>query len=192
MRALGATVTPQGVHFALAAPHAQGVELCLFDGAGQACTARQPLARNAHGIWHGFVPGLGAGAVYGYRVHGPWNPAQGQRFNPAKLLLDPYAREVLGRYDGDGIHNGHCADDPSQPDPRDNAATALKARVLADPPPLRAPRPHIDPAQRVLYELHLKAFTALHPGVPEALRGTYAGLAHPAAIQHLKLSLIHI
>ncbi|MDP2093130.1 MAG: glycogen debranching protein GlgX [Hydrogenophaga sp.] len=186
MRALGATVTPQGVHFALAAPHAQGVELCLFDGAGQACTARQPLARNAHGIWHGFVPGLGAGAVYGYRVHGPWNPAQGQRFNPAKLLLDPYAREVLGRYDGDGIHNGHRADDPSQPDPRDNAATALKARVLADPPPLSAPRPHIDPAQRVLYELHLKAFTALHPGVPEALRGTYAGLAHPAAIQHLK------
>ena len=76
--------------------------------------------------------------------------------------------------------------DPSQPDPRDNAATALKARVLADPPPLRAPRPHIDPAQRVLYELHLKAFTALHPSVPEALRGTYAGLAHPAAIQHLK------
>jgi glycogen operon protein len=147
---------------------------------------RQPLARNAHGIWHGFVPGLGAGAVYGYRVHGPWNPAQGQRFNPAKLLLDPYAREVLGRYDGDGIHNGHRADDPSQPDPRDNAATALKARVLADPPPLSAPRPHIDPAQRVLYELHLKAFTAQHPGVPEALRGTYVGLAHPAAIQHLK------
>ena len=186
MSVLGATVTTEGVHFALAAPHAHGVALCLFDRAGQVCTAQHDLQADAQGIWRTFVPDLGAGAVYGYRVYGPWNPAQGQRFNPAKLLLDPYAREVLGHYDGDGIHNGHRADDPSQPDPRDNAATALKARVLADPPPLKSPRPTIDPARRVLYELHLKAFTALHPGVPEALRGTYAGLAHPAAIQHLK------
>ena len=183
---LGATVQAHGVGFALAAPNAEAVELCLLDDLGHTPIRTTQLQRDAQGIWRTFVPGLGAGAVYGYRVHGPWNPAQGQRFNPAKLLLDPYAREVLGRYDGDDIHNGHRADDPSQPDPRDNAATALKARVLADPPPLCAPRPHIDPASRVLYELHLKAFTALHPGVPEALRGTYAGLAHPAAIAHLK------
>lgn len=186
MNSLGATVTQQGVHFALAAPHAHGVELCLFDSAGGACTARHALAVDGQGIWRGFVPGLAGGSVYGYRVQGPWNPAEGQRFNPAKLLLDPYAREVLGRYDGHDIHLGHRPDDPTQPDPRDNAATALKARALADPPALQAPRPQIDPARRVLYELHLKAFTARHPGVPEALRGTYAGLAHPAAIAHLK------
>jgi glycogen debranching enzyme len=183
---LGATVQAHGVGFALAAPNAEAVELCLFDGLGHMPIHTTRLQRDAHGIWRTFVSGLGAGAVYGYRVHGPWNPAQGQRFNPAKLLLDPYAREVLGRYDGDDIHNGQRPDDPSQPDPRNNAATALKARVLADPPPLSAARPHIDPARRVLYELHLKAFTALHPGVPEALRGSYAGLAHPAAIAHLK------
>ncbi|MDP2417328.1 MAG: glycogen debranching protein GlgX [Hydrogenophaga sp.] len=183
---LGATVQADGVGFALAAPNAEAVELCLLDALGHTPIHTTRLQRDGQGIWRAFVPGLGAGAVYGYRVYGPWNPAQGQRFNPAKLLLDPYAREVQGRYDGDDIHNGHRADDPSLPDPRDNAATALKARVLADPPPLSAPRPLIDPAQRVLYELHLKAFTALHPGVPEALRGTYAGLAHPAAIQHLK------
>ena len=183
---LGATVCAGGVAFALAAPGADAVQLCLFGASGHTCTATHTLQRDAQGIWRTFVTGLGAGALYGYRVHGPWNPAQGQRFNPAKLLLDPYTRQVLGHYDGDDIHNGHRADDPSQPDPRDNAATALKAWVLADPPPLKSPRPSIDPAQRVLYELHLKAFTALHPDVPEALRGTYAGLAHPAAIQHLK------
>ncbi|MEY4979845.1 MAG: hypothetical protein RLZZ352_2115 [Pseudomonadota bacterium] len=183
---LGATVCATGVGFALAAPGADAVQLCLFNASGQTCTATHALVRDDQGIWRTLVPGLGAGALYGYRVFGPWNPAQGQRFNPAKLLLDPYAREVLGVFDGDDIHNGHRPDDPSQPDPRDNAATALKARVRPEPPPLRNPRPHIAPARRVLYELHLKAFTALHPDVPEALRGTYAGLAHPAALAHLK------
>lgn len=185
--ALGANLTPQGVHVALAAPHALAVQLCLFDETGRTETARHALQRTAGGIWRGFVAGLRAGAVYGWRVHGPWDPARGHRFNPAKLLLDPYAREVLGTYDGDDIHLGHCPHDPGQPDPRDNAVRALKARVAADLPPVPpAQRPRIDPARRVLYELHLKSFTARHPQVPPELRGTYAGLAHPAAIGHLR------
>jgi glycogen debranching enzyme len=183
---LGATVEPGGVRFALAAPHAEAVDLCLFHSKDQAPIGQCSLKRGDAGIWHGFVPGLLAGALYGWRVHGPWDPARGHRFNPAKLLLDPYAREVVGHYDGDDIHFGHAPDDPKRPDPRDNAATALKARALADPPPLRQPRLGVDPARRVLYEVHLKAFTALHPDVPEALRGRYAGFAHPAAIAHIK------
>ena len=183
---LGATVVEDGVWFALAAPSADAVELCLFDIRGETQQQSIALARDAVGIWRGFVAGLKAGAIYGWRVHGPWNPEHGQRFNANKLLLDPYAREVVGRYDGSDIHNGHAPEQPHLADLRDNAATALKARVLADPPPMREPRPQIDPARRVLYETHLKAFTALLPNVPDAERGRYAGLAHPAAINHLK------
>ncbi len=184
-RALGATLQADGVHFALAAPHATAVELSLFDDSGHTETARHALPGHTDGIWHGFLPGAQAGLVYGWRVHGAWAPQQGQRFNPAKLMLDPYAREVVGRYQGQDIHLGHDPADPSQPDPRDNAAEALKARVVADLP---APTPGVavEPAQRVLYELHIKGFTALHPDVPIKLRGSYAGLAHPAALAHLK------
>ena len=183
---LGATPESGGVRFALAAPGAQAVELCLFDAAGTTATAHHAAQRMEAGIWQVFVPGLAAGAAYGWRVHGPWQPEQGRRFNPAKLLLDPYAREVVGRYDGDDIHLGHVPGNPSQPDPRDNGATALKARVVMDLPPLKQARPEIDPSHRVLYELQIKAFTARHPEVPEVQRGRYAGLAHPASIAHLK------
>jgi glycogen debranching enzyme len=184
-RTLGATLERGGVHFALAAPHAQTVELCLFDAGGTQETARLPLPGKTDGIWHGFLPGAQAGLVYGYRVHGPWAPALGARFNAAKVLLDPYAREVVGHYQGEDVHLGHVPGNPELPDPRDNAALALKACVVADlPPPM--PGPCVDPAQRVIYELHVKGFTALHPDVPTSLRGSYAGLAHPAAIAHLK------
>jgi glycogen operon protein len=183
--ALGATLQTAGVNFALAAPNAQAVELCLFDTSGHTETARHYLPGKTDGIWHGFLPGAAAGLVYGWRVHGPWAPEQGHRFNPAKVVLDPYAREVVGSYQGQDLFLGDDASQPGQPDLRDNAAVALKARVVAD---LGAPRPgpNIDPAQRVLYELHIKGFTALHPEVPLKLRGTYAGLAQPAAIAHLK------
>ena len=182
---LGATLEPGGVNFALAAPNAEGVELCLFDASGTTQTERLWMPAQTDGIWHGFLPGAAAGLVYGWRVHGPWAPAQGHRFNPSKLLLDPYAREVLGRYDGNSVHNGHDANAPDQPDTRDNAASALKARVVEA---LRSPAPGVSPApaQRVIYELHIKGFTALHPGVPAKLRGSYAGLAHPAALKHLQ------
>ena len=183
-RNLGATLESGGVNFALAAPNAQAVELCLFDASGSSETGRHGLPGHTNGIWHGFLPGAQAGLVYGWRVHGPWAPQQGHRFNPAKVLLDPYAREVVGRYQGQDIHLGHDPAEPDLPDARDNASQALKARVVAD---LAAPLTGVtvDPAQRVIYELHVKGFTALHPDVPLKLRGSYAGLAHPAAIAHL-------
>ncbi len=183
--ALGATLQMGGVNFALAAPNAHGVELCLFDGSGQTQTASAFLPGQTHGIWHGFLPNAGAGLVYGWRVHGPWAPEQGHRFNPAKVVLDPYAREVVGDYLGQDIFLGHDAANPAQPDTRDNAAVALKARVVEH---LGAPLPGpvVKPAERVLYELHIKGFTALHPEVPLKLRGSYAGLAHPEAIAHIK------
>jgi glycogen operon protein len=176
---------PGGANFALAAPHARAVELCLFDASGTRETARLPLPQQTDGIWHGFLANAQAGLVYGYRVHGPWAPSQGHRFNPAKVVLDPYAREVVGSYQGQDIHLGHDPADPALPDGRDNAAVALKARVVAElPKPLTGVA--VAAAERVIYEMHIKGFTALHPEVPLPLRGTYAGLAHPAALQHLK------
>ena len=189
VHALGAQLQPDGVHFALAAPHAQAVELCLFAADGRTEVARLPMPAPRDGVWQAVLPAEAGGVdglVYGWRVHGPWAPAEGHRFNPAKLLLDPCARDVVGRYDGSDLHLGHDPAHPDRPDARDNAATALKARVVADLPPLAQPRPAIDPAQRVIYELHVKGFTAQHPAVPAALRGSYAGLAHPAAIAHLQ------
>ena len=189
VRELGARAEEDGTHFALAAPHAQAVELCLFDAEGQAEVARLPMPEQRDGVWQGILPveaACGTGLVYGWRVHGPWAPQQGHRFNPAKLLLDPCARDVVGRYDGSDIHLGHLPANPALPDPRDNAASALKARVVGDLPPLTVPRPVIDPAQRVIYEVHVKGFSALHPELPPELRGTYAGLAHPACIAHLQ------
>ena len=189
--ALGAELGRDRIEFALAAPHAQAVELCLFDAAGERETARLRLPEPRGGVWSGALPlgpGIGAGLVYGWRVHGPWAPHEGHRFNPAKLLLDPAARAVLGRYTGDDLHLGHDPRSPSGdlPDLRDNAATALKARVVADLPQPSALRPQPDPARRVIYELHVKGITALHPQVPASQRGRYAGLAHPAVLAHLQ------
>ena len=186
---LGASLGESGINFALHAPSATRVELCLFDATGQTEIQRWDMPHCTHGTWHGLLPqshGGTAGLVYGYRVYGPWNPAQGQRFNPAKLLLDPYAREVLGHYDGGDIHCGHQPGKLNERDERDNAALALKGKVLAPLPPLTVPAPCIDAGKRVLYELHVKAQTKLHPQVPEALRGTYAGLAHPAVLDHIQ------
>lgn len=184
----GAHQTPAGVNFALAAPGADRVELCLFDAGGSEEVCRLTLPARTGEVWHGLLPGAVAGLVYGYRVHGPWSPATGLRFNPAKLLLDPYAQEIVGRYDGSDIHTGHTPESAGispRRDERDNAATALKARVCTPLPPASF-APVVAAGQRVVYELHIKGFTKRHPGIPEALRGTYAGLAHPAAIAHLK------
>jgi glycogen operon protein len=183
---LGSTPDGTGVNFAVAAPQAEAVTLCLFDEAGQE-RHRLPLRERTHGVWHGHLPGAGPGLVYGWRVAGPWAPGRGQRFNPAKLLLDPYAREVQGRYAGSELMLGHDPHDPARADPRDNAAVALKARVVADPPALTpADHVHVPMADTVLFEAHVKAATMRHPGVPEALRGSYAGFAHPAWLDHLQ------
>lgn len=184
---LGATLSPNGVNFALVAPSAEAVELCLFDGTGQHEQQRIRLPAFTDGVWHGLLPSGRAGLVYGFRVHGPWAPHAGQRFNPARLLLDPYAREIVGRYDGSDLFAGHDPANPDQRNTRDNGAVALKGRVAAAADGSAAPgHARIPAGERVLYELHVRGQTRLHPGVPAALRGTYAGLAEPAVLDHLQ------
>ncbi|WP_431782831.1 glycogen debranching protein GlgX [Streptomyces chumphonensis] len=190
-----------GTNFALWAGGAERVDLCLFDDAGR--ETRQPLTELTHEIWHGFLPGVHPGQRYGYRVHGRWDPWSGARWNPAKLLLDPYARAVDGDFALPPEVYGHVRDWPHQHladtvrDERDSAAFVPKGVVVHDGAPAGPPgsppdddwrddrRPKTPWADTVLYELHVRGFTMRHPGVPEHLRGTYAGLAHPAAIDHL-------
>jgi glycogen operon protein len=179
-----------GTNFALWAGGAEAVELCLFDADGT--ERRLPLTELTHEIWHGFVPGIGPGQRYGYRVHGRWDPWTGARWNPAKLLLDPYARAVDGEFSLPAEVYGHVRDWPQQHvadtvrDERDSAPFVPKGVVVQDDDDWSDDRrPKTPWPDSVIYELHVKGFTRLHPGVPEHLRGTYAGLAHPAAIEHL-------
>ena len=197
---LGASCSTQqgrtGVNFALHSRHAERVELCLFDASGQHETARLVLPACTDGVWHGFVVGIGAGQLYGVRAHGPYQPTQGQRFNPAKLLIDPFARALVG-----GTHHlslerdyvGPVAQDArvldAAPDPHDNAARIPKAQVLDWAAELQAgaaiaPRPRTPLAQTVLYEAHVKGLTQRHPEVPEAVRGRYAGLVSAPMLAH--------
>jgi isoamylase len=187
---LGSLARAGGVNVAVFSQHAQRLELCLFDPAGRQELRRYDLHGPFDNVFHGFLPEVGPGLVYGLRAHGPYAPEGGHRFNPHKLLLDPNAREIIGPYrhlpEHHGYELGHVDGNRSF-DPRDNASTALKARVA--PPPaalLRAAKPSLDPAQVVLYEVHVKGFSQSHPGIPAELRGSYAGLAHPNAIAHFK------
>jgi glycogen operon protein len=183
---LGASAQPSGINFALVAPRATRVELCLFDATGQNEQQRLSLPACTDGIWHGHLTSVRPGLVYGYRVHGPWAPHDGHRFNPAKLLLDPYAREIVGRYGGEDVHAGHDAQNPSMPDKRDNAALAMKARVAPAASAVTRFPTSRSASERVMYELHVRGHTMLHPDLPADLRGTYAGLAHPAVLDHLQ------
>jgi glycogen operon protein len=191
---MGAHWDGQGLNIAVHSVHAHAIELCLFNADGTHETHRGALPGHTVDVFHAYLPaqalpGLVApGLLYGLRAHGPWRPDRGHLFNPRKLLLDPNAREIVGHFDHGPQHFGYDGDHPLQPDPRDNAATALKARLVHDAPfdwgddrP-----PHTPLAATVIGELHVKGFTRRHPAVPEALRGTYAGLAHPAAIAHLR------
>ncbi|MFE0328750.1 glycogen debranching protein GlgX [Streptomyces sp. NPDC058960] len=182
-----------GTNFALWAGGAEAVELCLFDGPGpQSRETRVRLTELTHEIWHGFVPGVMPGQRYGYRVHGRWDPWTGARWNPAKLLLDPYARAVDGEFSLPPEVYGHVRDWPDQHvadtvrDDRDSAPHVPKGVVVHDDDDWADDhRPKTPWADSVIYELHVRGFTRLHPDIPEELRGTYAGLAHPAAIEHL-------
>jgi isoamylase len=180
---LGATPTAGGTNFAVASP-ADGVLLCLFDSRG--AETQIPLRERDGGIWHGFVPGIGPGQAYGYRTTAPYDPRRGLRCNPAKLLLDPYTRAIEGdvRFGPEVL--GYAIDDPDTPSTLDSAEHVPRSLVV-DPSFDRADhvRPHYSYANTVIYEVHVKGFTAAHPAVPEELRGTYAGLAHDAAIAHL-------
>jgi len=184
---LGATVCDGGVNFAVCSRHALTVDLCLYDGGDLTREiARVRLNRGEADVWHVFVRGLGPGAVYGYRVHGPWLPANGMRFNACKLLLDPYAKAIVG--DPRGRDDMLTEPGPhSEAGLMDNGATALKSVVIADEFDWEDDRPPSIPwKDAVLYELHVKGFTRLHDGVPECERGTYAGLCRPVVLDYLK------
>ncbi|MCX7287863.1 MAG: glycogen debranching protein GlgX [Rhodobacterales bacterium] len=186
---MGSSFTGDGVNFAVFSAHAEKIELCLFTPDGRKEVARLPIAERDGDIWHIEVGGLTPGTVYGFRVHGPYAPEQGHRFNPSKLLLDPYARALEGRLKWSDAVMGYKIGSPRGDlsfDTRDSAFAVPKA-VVVDPSFTwgndRAPRtPRID---TVICEAHVKSMTALHPGVERGLRGTYLGLSSDAVIEHL-------
>jgi glycogen operon protein len=181
---LGATPDPGGTNFALASEVAEAVDLCLFDDAGR--ETRLSLTDYDSGVWHGYVPGVGAGQRYGYRVHGPYDRSRGLRCNPDKLLLDPYALAIDGPLDwGPAVFDYEWA----RPEVRNrlDSASSVPKSLVVDPwfDWHAEVRPAHAYADSIIYEMHVKGFTATHPEVPPELRGTYAGLAHPAALAHL-------
>ncbi|MFL6615403.1 MAG: glycogen debranching protein GlgX [Pantoea agglomerans] len=178
---LGASYDGKGVNFTLFSQHAGRVELCLFDEQG--AEQRLDLPGRSGDIWHGYVPALKPGQRYGYRVHGPWAPQQGHRFNPAKLLVDPCARAVEGDVPDDPLFHGGEA----QPDPHDNAAIAPKSRVVAEDFDWQGDvAPRTPWGNTVIYEAHVRGLTQQHPEIPETLRGTYAALGHPVMVNYLR------
>ncbi len=181
---LGATPREGGTNFAVMTNMTEGMVLCLFDEAGR--ETRVALQDRDAGVWHGFVPGVGPGQLYGFRALGPYDPARGWRCNPDKLLLDPYAKAVSGSVTFGPEVLGYALDDPDQPSSLDSAGHTPRSLVVDPHFPWRdIPRPNRPYADTIIYEVHVKGFTMAHPGVPPVLRGTYAGLAHPAAIGHL-------
>jgi glycogen operon protein len=182
---LGATVTGAGTNFAVASEVADGMVLCLFDEAG--AETRIPMLDKDAGVWHVFVPGIGAGQAYGYRATGPWDLARGVRCNLANFLLDPYARAFSGTVAFGPEVLGYSANDLDAPSGIDSANSMPRSLVVAadsSPPQGETPWRHTY-AETVIYEVHVKGFTMRHPRVPPELRGTYAGLGHEAAIAHL-------
>ena len=186
----GATCGDGGVNFALFSAHATKVEVCTYDDSGQHETARFALPEYTDEVWHGFVPGLGPGTRYGYRVHGPYEPLRGHRFNPNKLLLDPYAKAYVGTLTWApeifGYTVGHPDADLSF-DERDSAPFVPKCVVVDSRYAWAQPAGALVPWERtVVYEVHVRGFTMRHPAVPEALRGTFAGMADDAVVEYIR------
>jgi isoamylase len=187
---LGATWDGLGVNFALFSAHATRVELCLFDAAGGTEVERIDLPETTHEVWHGYLPDASPGLVYGYRVHGPYEPDAGHRFNPNKLLVDPYARELIGRVTWNDALFGYRIGDPDLDlsfDDRDSAPFMPKCRV-ADPA-FTWGRPAADPRpweELVVYEAHVKGLTRDHRGIPESIRGSFAALGTDAVTAPLR------
>jgi glycogen operon protein len=179
---LGAHWDGAGTNFALFSEAAEAVDLCLLDDRGD--EQRIELEETTYHVWHGYLPGIGPGQRYGFRVDGPYDPGRGARFNPSKLLVDPYARAIDGQLRLDPAIFGSDGDAQDHRDSRGQVPVSVVVHDDFDWGP--DDRPVHGWADTVIYELHVKGFTALHPGVPEELRGTYAGLAHPAAIEHLQ------
>ncbi len=181
---LGATFDGTGTNFALFSEVAERVELCLIDDDGTETRIEMPEVDAF--VWHAYLPTVQPGQRYGYRVHGPYDPARGHRCNPAKLLLDPYAKAIDGQIDGHQSLFSYDFGDPDSLNTDDSAAHTMTSVVINpyfdwghDRPPLK------DYHESVIYEGHVKGLTMQHPGIPEELRGTYAGMAHPAIIDHL-------
>ncbi|MBR0648807.1 glycogen debranching protein GlgX [Roseomonas terrae] len=185
----GASITQRGTNFALFSDNADEVELCLFDNHGDRETERLSVTECTDGVWHCHLRGIGRGQVYGWRVHGPWAPEQGYRFNPAKLLLDPYARQLVGdlRWN-DALHAypvGAGEDADLIRDERDSAQFMPKARVVAELLLTATAKPRNHWPKTIIYEGHLRGLTMRHPLVPEDVRGTFAALGSAPMIEHL-------
>ncbi|MBD0345674.1 MAG: glycogen debranching protein GlgX [Coleofasciculus sp. Co-bin14] len=185
---LGSHWDGKGTNFALYSENATGVELCLFDRDDK--ETRLELTEVSNFVWHGYLPGVGPGQRYGFRVHGPWAPEQGHRFNPNKLLIDPYGKAIDSEVGNGPELFAYSWDSPEEDlsfSDLDDAHLVPKSVVVdesfdwGDDTLLRTPW-----HETVIYETHVKGFTKLHPDIPEELRGTYAGMAHPAAIEHLQ------
>ncbi|PTX18337.1 glycogen operon protein [Pontibacter mucosus] len=186
---LGATWDGEGVNFALFSENATKVELCLFDK-DESETARLEVPERTHNIWHVYLPDLKPGQLYGYRVHGPYEPQNGHRFNPNKVLLDPYAKAISRTIEWHdslfGYELGHAEEDLSF-SKTDSAPYIPKSVVIDTAFDWEGDRkPRIPYHKSIIYETHVKGFTKLHPDIPEEIRGTYAALAHPVTIQYLK------
>ncbi|HVE85186.1 MAG TPA: glycogen debranching protein GlgX [Myxococcales bacterium] len=188
---LGATFDGRGVNFAVYADEASGVEVCIFDATNPSREVRRyPLGHQTHRVWHGYVPGLAPGTLYGYRVTGPVEPQRGLRFNPSKLLVDPYARALTGQVDFTAPVHGYkrgSKDADLSVDTEDDAHGVPKGVVVVDNFDWGDDRrPAVPWKDTVLYEAHVKGFTRLHPEIPPQTRGTYAGLGQPQVIRHLQ------
>ncbi|AFJ45339.1 glycogen debranching protein GlgX [Shimwellia blattae] len=178
---LGASFDGKGVNFTLFSAHAQLVELCIFDAHGQ--EQHFILPGKTGDIWHGYLPDARPGLRYGYRVHGPWDPANGHRFNPAKMLIDPCARAI----EGDACDDPRLYGGRETPDSRDNREVIPKSIVVQDRYDWENDQhPRTPWGETIIYEAHVRGLTRLHPGLPEHLRGTYAALGHPVMIDYFK------
>ena len=187
---LGATWDGSGTNFALSSEHAERVELCLFDRQGERETARVPLPEYTDEVWHGYLPDVGPGQLYGYRVYGPYAPEHGHRFNHHKLLLDPYARKIVGDVRWDDACYGYTIGDPAEDlsfDTRDSAPFVPRCQVVEGTFDWEnAERPDVPWRDTIVYELHVRGFTKKHADVAEPIRGTFAGLATDAPVRHLE------
>ena len=182
---LGATYDGAGTNFALFSEVAERVELCLFSARGK--ETRVTLTEVDGFVHHGYLPTVEPGQRYGFRVHGPYDPARGLRCNPSKLLVDPYAKALDGPVAWDEAVFGYPFGDPDGRNDTDSARYVPKSVVVNpffDWGTDRSPR--IPYHETVIYEAHVRGLTVRHPEIPEALRGTYAGLAHPVMIDHLR------
>lgn len=181
---LGATFDGSGTNFALYSAVATKVELCLFDREGN--ENRIELTEVDNDVWHCYLPGIAPGHQYGYRVYGPYDPANGHRCDPSKLLLDPYAKAISGTVKNDPSLFSYDFADPTQRNEEDSADSTMRSVVVSPFFDWGRDRPPAHPYnETIIYEAHVKGFTKLHPDIPKELQGTYLGLAHPAAIKHL-------